>query len=114
MEKLKLSIGETIEVKEEHELKDPDTGEIMLVRKGDRGFVDSEGHIVYICGEAEGVRVKANDIEAEGFHINNISLKILDDLNDEINLLHLIEDSNISMELILMSIRKSIADILIN
>ena len=113
MDKVYLAIGEMVEVKEEHTLN-PSEKETIIVRKGDKGYLDSEGYIVYVTGDATGIRVRSDDIGVEGYHIANISLKILDDLNYEFDLYDLLDEKGVEIEHVFHCIRNSVGDIFIN
>lgn len=64
----------------------------ILVKKGDKGFVDSNGFVHYETGNARGKMQKFKDIELEGYDTENIAKLILDELKWKFNFGEFLED----------------------
>jgi len=56
------------------------TNDIIEVKKGDKGYIDSSGFIHYETGKARGKMTKIPDAEMEGYNTENIAKIIYEQL----------------------------------
>lgn len=92
----KINVGETLTVTNNFKLTSEDGRHTLQVKSGDTGFVDSEGVVHYLTGEAKGHRQAVYDRkDIKGYDAISIAIMIKDRLNEEFGLTMFLEDRGI-------------------
>jgi hypothetical protein len=90
----KIKIGQNIVIKEDLEIKGFfDEEDKTQIKKGDSGFVDSNGFLHYETGEGSGKIQKINDIHLDGYDTENIARLIFERLKYRFNLGEYMEEN---------------------
>ena len=92
---MKFKIGQEIEVTEDFELIGGLSGDKIEVKKGDTGFIDSNGSIHYQTGKARGKIHKLTDAEIKGYDTGNIAKIAYKYLERHFNIREYLEDYEI-------------------
>lgn len=90
-----IKIGQEVTVQEDFEIEAALSKNKIIVKAGDKGFVDGEGFIHYITGAARGKIHTVNNLIPKGYDHENIARLIFKRLNNEFNLKDLLEDMDI-------------------
>lgn len=77
---MKLKIGQEVEITQDFEIEAELSEKKMLVKKGDKGFVDSRGRIHYTSGNAIDKIQLLKDSEVKGYDTENIAEMIFNRL----------------------------------
>jgi len=105
-------IGEEIGFNSDFEIELAFSGDKLLVKQGDKGFLDSKGMIHYTTGQARGKIQKIKEIEVKDYAHDNISKIIFRRLNNEFNLKEALDDYDVSEKDFIDSIEDILMDIL--
>lgn len=92
----KINVGETLTVTNDFQLSSEDGKHTVQVKSGDTGFVDSEGVVHYLTGEARGhLQAVYGKEDMKGYDAISIAIMIKDRLNEEFGLTMFLEDKDI-------------------
>ena len=107
---MKYKIGQEILIKENFEIGTIVSGNIMTVKQGDRGYVDSKGFLHLVNGEGKGKIVNVEGMEVASYHHENISKMIFARLCNYFNLDEMLENEDIDID----RFKEEIEDVLID
>jgi len=105
-------IGQEITSTHDFEIELSLSGKTLLVKEGDKGFVDSNGNIHYTTGEARGKIQHLNDTEIKGYDHENIAKMLFRRLNNQFNLKESLDDYDVSEKDFLEELEDILSDIL--
>lgn len=109
----RVPIGQIVRVVGNEQMSSELTGEVVTVKDGDTGFVDSRGIVHYTSGEAYGTvqKVYGRDVMIGYDHVN-IAQMISDRLDEEFTLKSILEDQEVEYDDLLIAITEVLTDIL--
>lgn len=107
-----MKTGQEIIVKEDFEISTIISEQVIVVKEGDKGFLNSKGLLNITTGKGRGKIVKINDIEVEGYDHENISKMILRRLCNRYNLEEFMEYEEIGFSEMVEEIEDILMDIL--
>jgi len=88
-------------------------GKRLQVKQGDKGYIDSKGHIHYTTGQARGkIQSLGSEIEVKGYDYSNIAKMLFKRLNNEFNLKEALDDYDVSETDVIDSLEDILSDIL--
>lgn len=93
----KFRIGEQIQVTNDYEIETGLSETKLYVKKGDKGFIDCNGNIHYITGEARGKIHLMKSFEVKGYCTEGMANLIMKCLNDY-DIKSILEDNDIEIE----------------
>lgn len=105
---MQLEIGQKMVVKENFEILTDISNTKLEVKKGDVGFIDANGMIHYLSGQARGKIHNIADVEVKGYDIENITELIYRQLKSDFYINDMLEDYEIDIR----EFKDSIEDIL--
>lgn len=79
----KHKIGEEIIINQEFDIQGCFSDDLIQVKKGDKGYIDSNGFVHYITGKARGKIQKIANVEMKGYDTENIAKLIFDRIKTE-------------------------------
>lgn len=103
-----LKIGQKLVVQENYEISTCISNTNLQVKKGDVGFIDANGMIHYLSGQARGKIHNIADVEVKGYDIENIAELIFRQLKSDFHINDILEDYDIDVR----EFKDSIEDIL--
>lgn len=109
---MKLKIGQEVEITQDFEIEAELSGKKVLVKKGDRGFVDSRGRIHYTSGNAIGKIQLLKDSEVKGYDTENIAEMIFNRLKRVFDIDEFLDDYDISKDDFINEVDDVLMDIL--
>lgn len=109
---MKYKIGQEILVKEDFEICTIISNNPMIVKEGDKGYVDSKGFLHLISGEGGGKIINVEGMEVANYHHENISKMIFNRLNSYFNLGEILENEDIDIGRFKEEIEDVLMDIL--
>jgi hypothetical protein len=93
---MNAKIGQDITVTEDFEIQTCIGENKIQVKKGDKGYVDSNGFIHYETGKARGKIQRFKDITVNGYDTENIAKLIYEGLINKFYLKDFLQDYDIS------------------
>ena len=110
---MKYKIGEEIGFSKEFVIESALGGNKLTVKEGDRGFLDSRGHIHYTTGQARGkIHSLGKEIEVKGYDYESIAKMIFKRLKNQFMLEEHLEEYKISEKDFIAEIEDILSDIL--
>lgn len=107
-----MKIGEEIKIKEDFKINTTISEKVITIKKGDKGYIDSNGFLHLLTGNGRGKIVKINDVKVKGYDHENITKLIFDRLNTEIRLEEILENEELNNKDLLEVIEDVLSDIL--
>ena len=105
-------IGQEITSTQDFEIELTLSGNKLLVKEGDKGFVDSKGNVHYTTGQARGKIQCLTNVELKGYDHENIAKMIFKRIKNEFGLSEYLEDYEISEKDLVNEIEDILSDIL--
>ena len=93
----KFRIGEQIQVTNDYKIETGLSGEKLHIKEGDKGFIDSNGNIHYITGEARGKIHLMKSFEVKGYYTEGMTNLIMKCLN-YYNIKSILEENDIEIK----------------
>ena len=109
---MKFKIGQKIEVTEDFYMEEALSDKKILVKKGDKGFVDSRGHIHYTSGNAIGKIHLLKGLEVKEYDTENIAEMIFNRLKRVFDIDEFLNGYDISKDDFINEIDDVLMDIL--
>lgn len=107
-----FKIGQEVEIQEGYDMNSPLTGNIIEVKKGDKGIINGRGMVYLTTGEGRGKLHKVCDKEEiKGYDYGNIAKKVLNRLIGEYGLDEFLDGYDIPKEELIYSIEEELKDI---
>lgn len=78
---MEAKIGQAITIIEDFEIQASLNKNKIVVKKGDTGFIDSNGFVHYETGDAKGKMGKFEDLSVKGYDTKNISKLVYEHLS---------------------------------
>lgn len=108
----KYKIGQQIHFTENVPITTFITEKELIIKKGDKGFIDSSGHIHVTTGEGRGKIIPFLKEELKDYDHKNIAKMIYQRLNGEFHLGEIIEDYDIEKDDVIDIIEDVLIEIL--
>lgn len=89
---MEAKIGQKITATDDFEIQGCFGEDKIQVKKGDRGFIDSNGFVHYETGKARGKMQRFDDITVKGYDTENITNLIYEHISKRFNLDEFLED----------------------
>lgn len=105
-------IGEILEITDDFEIKTAISEKTLQVKKGDIGYIDSNGCMHYLSGDAKGKIQKIDDVKPKGYDYESIANLIFKKLNTEYDLKEALQGYGIDEKDFLEQIEDILSDIL--
>lgn len=109
---MKKQIGEKIVILEDFTIEGFLGGSSKQIKKGDEGFIDSEGLLHYTTGEAHGCIQKVTDVELEGYATDNIAKLIFEHISHRFGFKEFLEGYEIEDSQVIDEIEYILSEIL--
>lgn len=110
---MRVPIGGRLTVVEDERISSITTGDVLQVKVGDEGFVDSRGVVHYTSGEASGTVQKVYEQEQMvGYDHVSISEMVSDKLDEQFTLESILEDEGIEYDKVIIEIVKVLKEVL--
>lgn len=93
-----FKIGQEVTVTEDVDIKGWGNNSKIQVKKGDKGFIDSNNHVHYISGNAEGMIQLLKNFNIKGYDVENIVKLIFNQLNGYFGLQEILEENDIKVK----------------
>ena len=106
-----LKVGQEIVITKDFTLKSCLGTKVLEVKKGDKAYVDRNGCVHYITGQARGMIQNVN-AEINGFDYENISKIIFNRLGNIYNINELLDDYDIDKDRVIEEIEDVLIEIL--
>lgn len=107
-----MKIGQELQIKEDFKINTIVSNKVITVKQGDKGFIDSVGHLHITTGNGKGKVVKINNAEVKGYDYENISKLILNRLNSVFGLEEYFKDEDIDSKEVIDEIEYILMEIL--
>ena len=107
-----MKIGQEVVMEKDFEIKTIGSGKVITVKKGNRGFLDSEGRVHLINGEGKGKIIKVENIKLKGYDRGNIAISIYHRLNSLYGLGMMLEENEIDEDEFIEEIEDVLSDML--
>jgi len=106
-------IGEEIGFSQDFEIESVLSGNKVVVKAGDRGFIDSNGHVHYTTGQARGVIQKiGKEIKISEYDHHNIAKMLWNRLKTQFEIEEFLGDYDVSEKDVIGEIEDILSDIL--
>lgn len=93
-----LKIGQEIIMTQDFEIETAICEKKLLVKKGDKAYIDSKGFVHYVSGDARGKIQGIKDVQLKGYDTENIAKLIYDRLRSRYYIKDFLQDYDISKE----------------
>ena len=109
---MKVKIGSEMIITEDFEIKGFFNEDTILVKKGDKGFIDSSGSMHYETGNARGKIQRFNDLELKGYDTENIAKLIYEVLKYRYSFDDFLEDNDLEIKDVIDELDYQLSEIL--
>lgn len=109
---MKNKIGQILTIEQDFVIESAIAGNVIQVKKGDKGFIDSKGLLHYSTGEARGKIQLVKDAEMKGYDHESIATLIYKRLRNAYNLDEIIEDYDLDRDEFIDEIEDILSSIL--
>lgn len=107
-----MKIGQEVVVKDDFKINTTVSEKVKTVKKGDRGYIDSEGFIHITTGNCKGKILKLNDVKFKGYDYENISKMVFDRLKSSFEIEKFLIAEEIESKYLIEEIEDILRDIL--
>lgn len=107
-----MKIGQEVVVKDDFKINTTVSEKVKTVKKGDKGYIDSEGLIHITTGNCKGKILKLNDVKVKGYDYKNISKMVFDRLKSSFEIEKFLIAEEIESKYLIEEIEDILRDIL--
>ncbi|MBQ9000019.1 MAG: hypothetical protein IJ086_15185 [Clostridium sp.] len=107
-----MKIGQEVVIREDFKINTILSEKVMIVKKGEKGFLNRNGCLHITTGKAKGKIIKIDDIEIKGYDYQNISKMIFNRLKNSFGIEDFLIEEDIEPKYFIEEIEDMLSDIL--